>query len=86
MNKKEFIEKGLILLDSSYQPQVDKSVYIYMDPTDDYSLWFILNDRDLYFSVFSDLDGLMTYILTGDHTQRHLQLDNKDMEAIDAEL
>ena len=86
MQARNFVEKVLILLDSSYQPRSDRSVYVYMDAADRFQLWYVFNDQGLYFSVFDDLDGLMDYIIDRDTSKRCFSLTEKDMEEIDAKL
>ena len=82
----DFIHKDLILLDTSFQPQADKSVYIYMDAADRCQLWFVLNDRGLYFPAFDELEGLMNYIIDGKDNGICFTLTLKNMEEIDAKL
>ena len=86
LQARKFIEKDLLLLDSSYQPRADRSVYIYMDAADRCQLWFVFNDQGLYYSIFDELDGLMDYIIDGDAVKRCFCITDKDMEEIDAKL
>jgi len=88
--KADFLNKELILMDTTFQPDVDLSLYVCqeVDIEREYNgergnLWYILNHMGNHYSIFETLEDAMNYIDNGDMDDRYLELSKEDIDKMD---
>ena len=86
---REFTSGTYHLVDSTYNPNSAVSVYVYIQRHEDVCeadyVWYIVNDRGLYYMVYDNMNDLIAYLENG-CMQRYCDLTPQEMLLVDKEI